>query len=113
MGAVTPFLATRAGEFVIDKELAALDRDEAASLERGEYVNKRSDEIYERRIANLSDEDFIIAIERITTLRTEVAVLKHKVFSDETKLGAELRGMIKGALLCDSIDIAIAESRAL
>jgi hypothetical protein len=113
MGAVTPFLATRAGEFVIDKELAALDRDETASLNRGEYVNKRSDEIYQKRISNLSDEDFIIALERITTLRTEVALLKYKVFSDETKLGSELRGMIKAALLGDSIDIAITESNAL
>lgn len=113
MGAVTPFLATRMGDFAIDRDLAFLDRDEAAQERRNEYVNKRSDEIYQKRIGNMSTSDFILALERISVLPTEIAQLHYMTFADESPFAQKLQAMVKAALLCDSIEIAAAESSTL
>ncbi|VXB23851.1 hypothetical protein BURKHO8Y_110248 [Burkholderia sp. 8Y] len=113
MRAVTPFLATRMADFAIDRDLAMFDRDEAEQERRQEYVNKRADEIYQKRIASMSTSDFILALERISTLPREIGRLHYLTMSDELPFATELKAMVQAALLCDSIEIATTESRVI
>jgi hypothetical protein len=113
MGAVTPFLATRTGEYAIDKDLAALDREDAIAEEKQRYIDKRTAELHERRMANVSDEDLIIALEYLTTVPASVARMKQWIYSNDEFCAAAMQGAISAAIRLDSASIAITEAKAL
>jgi hypothetical protein len=113
MGAVTPFLATRTGEYAIDKDLAALDREDAIAEEKQRYIDKRTAELHERRMANVSDEDLIIALEYLTTVPASVARMKQWIYSNDEFCAAAMQGAISAAIRLDSASIAMTEAKAL
>lgn len=103
----------RLGDYLTDHALASEESREAQQERRQRYVNKRSEEIYERRTGDVSSEDFVLAFEILHTQRMSVARLMDMIYGRDDPTAQELRAMVSAALLKDSIDIAIAEFRAL
>lgn len=102
-----------AGDYVIDRGVDEMSQDEARQERVREYIEKRADELYVKRVANLSTVDFILALERISTLPREVCRLHYLTFADDSPFATELQAMVKAALLCDSVEIAASEASAM
>ncbi len=113
MGAITPFLATRAGEYAIDRDLATQDREDAIAEEKQSYIDRRTAELHERRMSNISDEDFVIALETLTTIPESVARMKQFIYSNDEFCAAAMQGAISAAIRLDSASIAITEAKAM
>lgn len=113
MGAITPFLATRAGEYAIDRDLAALDREDAIAEEKQRYIDKRTDELHTKRMSNVSDEDLIIALETLTTMPESVARMKQWIYSNDEFCASAMQGAISAAIRLDCASIAQTEAKAL
>lgn len=113
MGAITPFCATRYGDYAIDKDLAALDREEAIAEEKQRYIEKRTAELHSQRTSNVSNEDLVIALEWLSTIPESVARMKQWIYSNDEFCAAAMQGAISAAIRQDSASIAKTEANAL
>lgn len=102
-----------AGDYAIDTDIAEMDREESRQERMQAYLSKRGIEIEERRMCNVSPQDFVLALEIISTIPVQVERMRQMVYANDDGLAAELRGMIHAALIKDSIDIAMAEFKAM
>jgi hypothetical protein len=100
-------------EYAADQDAAQLDAAQERKERMGEYVQKRADELYERRTASMSTVDFILALEIISTLPKEISRLHYLMQSEDSPLAIELRGMVKGAILTNCVELAVTEAMAM
>lgn len=103
----------RLGDYAIDKALSEEDRREALEERRQQYVNKRSEEIFEVRTKFVSLEDTRLALDLMSSRPGTVLRLMEMIHHRDDPTAQELRSMIHATLLTDSIDTAITEFRAL
>lgn len=103
----------RLGDYAIDKALSEEDRREALEERRQQYVNKRSEEIFERRTKFVSHEDTALALELMSSRPGTVLRLMEMIHHRDDPTAQEMRAMIHATILTDSIDTAITEFRAL
>ncbi|WP_250533954.1 hypothetical protein [Caballeronia sp. AZ10_KS36] len=101
------------GDYAIDRGLAEMDAEEARQIRVQKYINERSAEIHERRMQNITTEDFILALEIISTVRDQVATLQRMTYAEDTQLAFTLKAMVDAALLWNSMEIAVTEARAM
>jgi hypothetical protein len=88
--------------------------NEAAHQERvAEYVAQRANQIFEMRTANISDEDFILALEMLSTYPTVMTEIRKQLYAKDALFPHYLMGAIDGALRADSTDLARVEARAM
>jgi hypothetical protein len=113
MGAITPFCVTRAGEYAIHRDLAALDREDAIAEEKQRYIDRRTAELHDRRMSNVSDEDLIIALDTLTTMPESVARMKKWIFENDEFCASAMQGAISAAIRLDSASIATTEAKAM
>lgn len=100
-------------EYATDRALAIEDAEEARQERFQQYVNKRSEEIFERRTKFVSHEDTALALELMSSRPGTVLRLMEMIHHRDDPTAQELRAMIHATILTDSIDTAITEFRAL
>lgn len=100
-------------EFADDRELARLDAAESALERMQEYVHARSQEIYDKRMSNLTVLDFILALEIISTLPESIKAIYEATYTQSPDLCHVIRGAVQGALMTNSIEIAVTEANAM
>lgn len=101
------------GDYVIDRDAEQFDHEESRQDRMQAYLIKRGAEIEERRMCNVSTQDFVLALEIISTIPVQVERMRQMVYGNDDGLAAEMRGMIHAALIKDSFDIAMAEFKAM
>jgi hypothetical protein len=101
------------GDHAIDVGIAEMDREESRQERMRNYTVQRANEVFEKRIASISSADVVLALEIMSTQSLSVVRLMEIIFCREDSTAQELREMVKAALLRDSIDIAIAEFKAM
>lgn len=115
MSTVTPFHATRLGDYTMDREQAAADEAQFQKGQRDELRHQRVMEIQEARQAALSVDDIQFAFDKLSTspYRDQLARLRTELLAHDHIAVFSLIGMIEGVLVSDSIDQAIAEFKTL
>lgn len=103
----------RIGDYAIDKALSEEDRREAEQERRQQYVNNRSEEIFERRTKFVNHEDMKLALELMSSRPGTVLRLMEMIHMRDDPTAQELRAIVHATILTDSIDIAITEFNAL
>lgn len=112
MSTVTPFHATRLGEFIADREQAAADEVQFHTETRAELLHSRIEEIQAARMKALSTEDLQYAFEKLSTdayLKTLAALREDLLTHSQELTSAGMHGMIRGMILLGSIEKAHAE----
>jgi hypothetical protein len=102
MTTVTPINATRGNEWLSDRELATLDEEQFKRESREELIHGIAQQMFEKRMKKMTTEDFIIAIERISTYPSIMESFKERVFKSHDLDMVWLQGCIKGAITTDS-----------
>lgn len=113
MSTVTPFHATRLGDFTMDREQAAADEAEFQKEQRHELVMQRAEEIHAKRCAEMSLEDMALAFELLSTYPVCLTSLREDMLKNDPAMAYALLSMIKSTLMCESIGQANVEFRAL
>jgi hypothetical protein len=108
MGSVTPFFATRTGEYVIDREQAAADEAQHQREVRADLVHNRVNEILAKRMAELSLEDMALVFEDLSTPAFSgcLEAIRKALLQRDTQVLHSLLGMIEGLLVRSSTDQA-------
>lgn len=103
MSSVTPFFATRHGEYVMDREQDALDEAQYQVEERARLINARADEINLARFKSLSDEDMALALEMLSTYPMCISGIKRDMLAHGESFALIFETYVLAALLSDSI----------
>lgn len=99
---------------IIDRDLSVYAKSDELLEAKFAYIDKRTAELHEARTAGIpSDEDFIIALERMATLPELMKILKRQIYEREPYLPDYIAGAIRGALRLDCASIAATEANAL
>lgn len=101
------------GDYAIDCDLAELDHDEARQESAQEYVHKRSRELFNARMSNVTVQDFVLALEMISTYPSVIKDIFERTYTDDVHLAASIRGAVEGALMTNSIEMAVTEAMAM
>lgn len=115
MSTVTPFHATRLGDFTMDREQAAADEADYQAELRARQIHLRAEEIQAAREKALSVEDLQTALEMLSGpfFRRNAESLRESLIERSPDTSYTLSGMIFGCLVADSIEKARAEFEAM
>ena len=113
MSTVTPFYATRLGEYVSDHEQAAADEAQHQREERARLLNARADEINLARFKNLTDEDMALALETLSTYPMCIKGIRQAMLQHSDSFALVLETYVIAALLSDSLRQAREEFKTL
>lgn len=115
MSTVTPFYATRTGEYVIDREQAAADEAQYQREQRADLIHARINEIQAKRMAELSLDDLALALDELSTAAFVGCreSMRKMLLARDPVLVHDLLGMIQGLLCRSSCDQANAEFASL
>src|SRR6516164_312355 len=103
---ITPINVTGGNEWMSDRELMALDEEQFRQESRGELVHRIANEMVEKRLANLSTEDFILALEILSTKPDLMEKFKNRMLNPTGYDMHWLKGMVTTSLTIDSIQEA-------
>lgn len=112
MGAITPFLAARMGDYIMDRGQQAADEAQYHTETRAELLHSRIEEIQAARMKALSTEDLQYAFQKLSTdayLKTLAALREDLLTHSQELTAAGMCGMIRGMILLGSIEKAHAE----
>lgn len=113
MSTVTPFHATRLGDFTMDREQAAADEAQFQAEERARLLNARADEINLARFKSLTDEDMALALETLSTYPMCIKGIRKAMVEHSDSFAYLLETYVIAALLSDSIRQAREEFASL
>jgi len=99
---------------IIDRDLSVYEKRDELLDAKFAYIDKRTAELHEARTSGIpSDDDFIIAFERLAALPELMKILKRQIYEREQYLPDYIAGAIRGALRLDCASIAATEANAL
>ena len=104
---------TSLGDYLNDLALAHQEREDAIAEAKDAYINRRADELHQKRIDKMSAEDFALAMERLTAIEGMLPVLQQKVEDGDSFLAFYLQGALKAALYYPCLEQALEEAKAL
>ena len=104
---------SRLYEAFCDLAQSRIEREDAIAEAKQAYIERRAEELHEQRTSNLSDRDFVIAMEWLIEMPDSVARLKKKIYEGDEFMAAHLQGCIKAALYLDCVELAKTEANAL
>ena len=115
MSTVTPFHATRLGDYTMDREQAAADEAQYQREQRADLIHARINEIQAKRMAELSLDDLALALDELSTAAFVGCreSMRKMLLARDPMLVHDLLGMIQGLLCRSSCDQAHNEFKTL